>query len=64
MEGDILTLETGPAEDARVLVEGVPKFYGSVGSKRGNRAIKISREIPKNDLINIRNREELINHGR
>ena len=62
--GDILTLETSPTEDARILVEGVPKFYGSVGNIRGNRAVRISRDIPKHDLINIRNREELIKNGR
>jgi flagellar motor switch protein FliM len=63
-KGDIITLETNPVEEARVLIEGIPKFYGSVGSLRGNRAIKISREIPRNDLINMRNKEEYIYHGR
>lgn len=63
-EGDVITLETNPVEEARVLVEGVPKFYGTVGSTRGNRAVRISRDIPKSDLINIRNKEELIYHGR
>ena len=62
--GDILTLDTSPTEEARILVEGVPKFYGSVGNMRGNRAVRISRDIPKHDLINIRNREELIKNGR
>lgn len=59
-KGDVLTLETNPTEEARVLVEGSPKFYGSIGSIRGARALRISREIPRNDLINIRNREDLI----
>lgn len=59
-KGDILTLDTNPTEEARVLVEGVPKFYASIGSIRGGKAIRISRPIPKNDLINIRNREELL----
>jgi flagellar motor switch protein FliM len=59
-KGDVLTLETNPTEEARVLVEGAPKFYGSIGSIRGARALRISREIPRNDLINIRNREDLI----
>ena len=61
--GDIITLETNPAEEAHIMVEGQPKFYGFVGSCRGNRAIRITREIPKHDLINIRNREELIRNG-
>jgi flagellar motor switch protein FliM len=62
-KGDVVTLETNPTEGARVLVEGVPKFYGAVGSLRGNRAVRISRVIPRNDLINIRNKEELKNYG-
>jgi 3-isopropylmalate/(R)-2-methylmalate dehydratase large subunit len=49
--------------EARIMIEGTPKFYGYVGSYRGNRAVRITRDIPKNDLINIRNREELIRHG-
>jgi flagellar motor switch protein FliM len=59
-KGDILTLETTPNEEARILVEGIPKFYGSVGSVKGSRAVRLSREIPRNDLINIRNREECV----
>lgn len=61
--GDVLTLDTNPTEEARVMVEGTPKFYGYVGSCRGNRAVRITRDIPKSDLINIRNREELIQNG-
>ena len=62
--GDILNLDTNPAEEARILVEGTPKMYGYVGSYRGNRAVRISRAIPKNDLVNIRNKEEMIRNGR
>jgi len=62
--GDVMTLNTLPNEEARVMVEGAPKLYGHVGSLHGNRAVKISRVIPKNDLINIRNKEEMIRHGR
>jgi flagellar motor switch protein FliM len=62
-KGDILTLDTNPTEEARVMIEGTSKFYGYVGSYRGNRAVRITRDIPKNDLINIRNREELIRNG-
>jgi flagellar motor switch protein FliM len=61
--GDVITLETNPADEARVMIEGTPKFYGYVGSYRGNRAIRITRDIPKNDLINMRNKEELIKNG-
>lgn len=56
--GDIIALDTNPTEEARVMIEGVPKFYGTVGSLRGNRAIRISRDIPRSDLVNMRNREE------
>lgn len=61
--GDVITLDTNPAEEAHVLVEGQPKFYGFVGSCRGSRAIRITRDIPRNDLINIRNKEEMIRNG-
>lgn len=61
--GDIITLDTNPAEEAHVMVEGEPKYYGFVGSCRGNRAIRITREIPRHDLINIRNKEEMIRNG-
>jgi flagellar motor switch protein FliM len=61
--GDTITLDTNPTDEARIMIEGAPKFYGYVGSYRGNRAVRITRDIPRNDLINIRNREELIRHG-
>lgn len=63
-KGDIITLDTNPTEEARILVEGMPKFYGTVGNLRGNRAIRLSREIPRSDLINIRNKEEFTTYGR
>lgn len=62
--GDVLKLETLPTEEARVMVEGTPKLYGHIGSLHGNRAVKISRPIPKLDLVNIRNKEEMIRNGR
>lgn len=63
-KGDILPLSTSPADESMILIEGEPKFYGNVGSFRGNRAVKISRTIPKRDLINYRNRlGGLINGG-
>lgn len=62
--GDVLQLETLPTEEARVMVEGTPKLYGHIGSLHGNRAVKISRAIPKIDLINIRNKEEMTRNGR
>lgn len=61
--GDILSLDKTPSEEAMVMIEGSPKFYGYVGSYRGNRALRLTREIPRNDLINYRNREELIKNG-
>jgi len=43
-----------------VLIEGTPKFYSYVGSYRGNRAARITRPIPERDLINMRNKQEVI----
>lgn len=62
-KGDVITLDTNPNEEAMVMVEGTPKYYGYVGSYRGNRAIRITRPIPKRDLINYRNKQELLKHG-
>lgn len=61
--GDIMTMDTNPSEEAMVMVEGAPKFYGYVGSYRGNRAVRITRGIPKTDLINYRNKQERMKHG-
>lgn len=62
-EGDILTLDTNPSDEAMVKIEGTPKFYGYVGSYRGNRAVRLTRDIPKRDMINYRNKQELLKHG-
>lgn len=62
--GDVLTLNTNPSDEALIMVEGAPKYYGYVGSYRGNRAVRITRPIPEQDLINYRNRQELLKHGR
>jgi len=61
--GDVITLDTNPAEEAMVMIEGTPKYYAYVGSYRGNRAARITRPIPYRDLINYRNRQELLKHG-
>lgn len=61
--GDIIKLDTNPSEEALLMVEGQPKYYGYVGSYRGNRAIRITRPIPRRDLINFRNKQELIKNG-
>jgi flagellar motor switch protein FliM len=61
--GDVVTLDTNPSEEAMVMVEGTPKFYSYVGSYRGNRAARITRPIPQRNLINYRNREELVKNG-
>lgn len=61
--GDVLSMDTNPADEAMVMIEGTPKFYGYVGSYRGNRAARITRAIPKRDLINYKNRQELLKHG-
>ncbi len=58
--GDVISMESNPSEEALVTIEGAPKFYGYVGSYRGNRAVRITRPIPERDLINLRNKEELV----
>lgn len=62
--GDVISLDTVPSEEAMIKIEGEPKFYAYVGSYRGNRACRISRQIPKQDLINYRNKQELLKYGR
>ena len=61
--GDVITMETNPTDEALVMVEGTPKFYGYVGSYRGNRAVRITRPIPDQDLVNYRNKQELLRNG-
>ena len=61
--GDVISMETNPTDEALLMVEGEPKFYGYGGTFRGNRAIRITRPIPQRDLINYRNRQELIKNG-
>lgn len=62
-KNDIITLDTNPSDEALVMIEGVPKFYGYVGSYRGNRAVRITRPIPAADLIAYRNKQELLQYG-
>ena len=62
--GDTITLDTNPTEEAMIMIEGAPKYYGYVGSYRGNRALRISRPIPKSDLIRYYNRQERVKYGR
>lgn len=62
-KGDVITLDTNPASEAMIMIEGTPKFYGYCGSYRGNRAVRVTRPIPKTDMINYRNRQELVKHG-
>ena len=61
--GDVMTMETNPADEAMLQIEGSPKYYGYVGSYRGNRALRITKPIPRKDLINIHNRVELLKNG-
>lgn len=62
--GDIITLDTNPTEEALIMVEGTPKFYGYVGTYRANRAVRITKSIPGRDLINLKNRREAVANGR
>ena len=62
-KGDVVSLDTNPSEEAMVMLEGTPKYYGYVGSYRGNRAVRITRAIPDHDLINYHNNEEMLKNG-
>lgn len=62
-QGDLITMDTNPSEEALLMIEGSPKYYGYVGSYRGNRALRITRAIPQRDLINYHNKQELLKHG-
>ncbi len=53
-KGDLITLDTNPSEEAIIQVEGAPKFYGYVGSYRGNRAVRLTRDIPDRDLLRMK----------
>lgn len=61
--GDIMTMETNPADEALIMIEETPKFYAYCGAFRGNRAARITRPIPYQDIIDYRNRQELLKHG-
>lgn len=45
--GDVLPLATSADEEATVLVEGVPKFKGYIGTSKGSKAVQLTRTIKK-----------------
>lgn len=45
--GDVLSLDSSPADQALVYVEGVPKFTGRVGISKGSTAVQITRVISR-----------------
>jgi flagellar motor switch protein FliM len=47
--GDVVSLETNPTEEAMIEVEGLPKYYGYVGTYRGSRAIKVTAAFSNED---------------
>ncbi len=47
--GDIIQLETSPSDEAIVRIEGIPKYFGHVGSFKGSKAIQITRAIINTD---------------
>ncbi len=49
--GDIIPLETSPAEEAVIRVEGTPKYRGFVGTSAGSRAIKLMSAVMDPDEI-------------
>lgn len=52
--GDIMKLETNPTEEAIIKIEGTPKYYGYVGNFGGNRAVRMTRPIPEQDLVRMK----------
>lgn len=44
-KGDIISLQRRVDEEIDLLVEGVPKFKGKLGTFRGNYAVKITKEV-------------------
>jgi len=59
-QGDIMMMDTNPHDEALVKIEGEPKLYGYIGTRNGNKALRMTRAIPKQDLIDYYNREELL----
>ena len=49
--GDVLMTEKPASSPTVVFVEAIPKFLGSVGQHRGNRAVKIRRAVLPTDRI-------------
>ena len=43
--GDIIPMNTTPAEEAIIRVEGTPKYRGFVGTATGSRAIKVTGAV-------------------
>lgn len=44
-KGDIISLQRRVDEEIDLLVEGVPKFKGKLGTFRGNYAVKLTKEV-------------------
>jgi flagellar motor switch protein FliM len=47
--GDIIPLETNPTEEAIIMIQGVPKYRGFVGTYRGSRAIRVNGAVKAED---------------
>ena len=43
--GDILQLDNSPTDEAIVMIEGVAKYKGYVGSYRGSRALRVTQPV-------------------
>lgn len=53
--GDVIQLKNPPNEESIIIIEDKPKFFGISGQYRGFRAVKLTRQIPAEDLITIKN---------
>jgi flagellar motor switch protein FliM len=47
--GDIVRINTGPQDAVTLNVEGIPKFFGTAGVVKGNRAVQITELISKDE---------------
>jgi flagellar motor switch protein FliM len=48
-QGDIIKINTGPQDPVIIKVEGMPKYAGTPGVIKGNRAVQISNLITKEE---------------
>ena len=48
---DIFKIDTGPQDPVILKVEGIPKYYGTPGVVKGNRAVQVTDQITKEEGV-------------